>query len=110
MRFAVDTGGTFTDLVIEGASGELSVFKSPTVPSDPVQGILEVFQIAADERGEARAELLQAGSVLIHGTTRALNAILTGGTARTACLTTAGHPDILLLREGGRTDIFDVRS
>jgi len=109
MRFAVDTGGTFTDLVIEAASGELSVVKSPTVPHDPVQGILDVFQVAADERGVPRTELLQAGSILIHGTTRALNAILTGATARTAFLTTEGHPDILLLREGGRTDVFDLR-
>lgn len=109
MRFAVDTGGTFTDLVIEAASGELSVVKSPTVPDDPVQGILDVFQVAADERSVSRTELLQAGSTLVHGTTRALNAILTGATARTAFLTTKGHPDILLLREGGRTDVFDLR-
>jgi N-methylhydantoinase A len=32
-----------------------------------------------------------------------------GATAKTAFLTTAGHPDILVLREGGRTDIFDLR-
>lgn len=109
MRFAVDTGGTFTDMLIEDAGGELSLFKSPTVPNDPVRGILDVFQVAADERGLAREELLGAGSILIHGTTRGLNAILTGATAPTAFLTTEGHPDILLLREGGRTDIFDLR-
>ncbi|MDO8209560.1 hydantoinase/oxoprolinase family protein [Conexibacter sp. CPCC 206217] len=107
MRFAVDTGGTFTDLVIEDDDGRLSVHKSSTVPSDPVQGILDVFAVAADARGVTRAQLLDAGSTLIHGTTRGLNAVLTGNTARTAFLTTAGHPDILLLREGGRSDIFD---
>ena len=32
----------------------------------------------------------------------AINSILTGTTARTALLTTAGHEDILSLREGGR--------
>ncbi len=40
--------------------------------------------------------------MLIHGTTRAINAIVTGNTARTALLVTQGHPDILVLREGGR--------
>jgi N-methylhydantoinase A len=109
MRFAVDTGGTFTDLVIEDDDGRLSIHKSATVPADPVQGILDVFEVAARERGVGREELLASGSVLIHGTTRALNAVLTGSTARTAFLTTAGHPDILVLREGGRTDIFDLR-
>jgi N-methylhydantoinase A len=108
MRFAVDTGGTFTDLVIEDESGALEIYKSATVPSDPVQGILNVFDVAAQQRGVDREELLAAASVLIHGTTRGLNAVLTGATARTAFLTTQGHPDILLFREGGRTEIFDL--
>jgi N-methylhydantoinase A len=108
VRFAVDTGGTFTDLVVEDDEGRLSIYKSATVPSDPVRGILNVFQVAAEERGVSREELLAAGKVLIHGTTRGLNAVLTGNTARTAFLTTEGHPDILLFREGGRTEIFDL--
>ncbi len=45
--------------------------------------------------------------MLIHGTTHAINAIITGNTARTAFLTTAGHPDILVLREGGRIEPFN---
>ena len=38
MRFAVDTGGTFTDLVIEDDAGTLRMFKAPTTPQDPVEG------------------------------------------------------------------------
>ena len=109
MRFAVDTGGTFTDLVIEDDAGVLTIYKSPTVPGDPVEGILNAFGVAADELGLDRAELLGSGETLVHGTTRGLNAVLTGDTARTAFLTTAGHRDILLLREGGRSEIFDFR-
>ncbi|WP_433225896.1 hydantoinase/oxoprolinase family protein [Actinomadura formosensis] len=109
MRFAVDTGGTFTDLVIEDGSGSLTIYKSPTTPADPVQGILDAFQVAADELGRSRESLLSAGSMLFHGTTRGLNAVLTGNVARTALVTTAGHPDMLLLREGGRTQIFNQR-
>lgn len=109
MRFAVDTGGTFTDLVIEDDSGNLTIFKSPTTPADPVRGILDAFQIAADELGRSRESLLCDGSMLFHGTTRGLNAVLTGNVARTALVTTEGHPDMLLLREGGRTEIFNQR-
>jgi N-methylhydantoinase A len=58
----------------------------------------------------ARSELLGETTMLIHGTTRATNAVLTGGTARTALLTTLGHRDMLLLREGGRTRPFDWSS
>ena len=39
--------------------------------------------------------------------TRAINAVLTRSTARTAFLTTEGHRDILLFREGGRIEIFN---
>ena len=108
MRFAVDTGGTFTDLVIEDDQGDLSVHKSPTIPSDPIAGILNVFGVAADAMGLPRAAVFERGTHLIHGTTRGLNAVLTGATARTAFLTTQGHPDILVFREGGRTHIFDL--
>jgi len=107
MRFAVDTGGTFTDLVVEDSDGGLSLYKSPTTPEDPVAGVLDVFAVAAAAREQERTELLGEASVFIHGTTRGLNAILTKTTARTAFLTTAGHPDILLLREGGRTEPFN---
>jgi N-methylhydantoinase A len=109
MRIAVDTGGTFTDLVLEDDQGKLSIFKSATVVVDPVQGILDVCELAAAERGTTLAELLSGVDVLIHGTTRGLNAALTGATAKTAFLTTQGHPDILVLREGGRSEIFDFR-
>jgi N-methylhydantoinase A len=107
LRFAVDTGGTFTDLVIENEAGELSLYKAPTTPRDPIEGVLNVLQLAADDLGINSRTLLGRGDLFIHATTRAINAILTGSTARTAFLTTKGHPDILLFREGGRTDLFN---
>ncbi|UCB46822.1 MAG: hydantoinase/oxoprolinase family protein [Spirochaetota bacterium] len=102
MRFAIDIGGTFTDLVVQDENGQLWVTKSPTIPKDPVQGVLDVLEIAARDIDISLGELLGKGEFLTHGTTQALNAILTGNTARTALLTTKGHPDILLIREGGR--------
>jgi N-methylhydantoinase A len=108
VRFAVDTGGTFTDLVVEQPDGTVELFKSPTTPHDPVEGVLNVLDVAAARFSRSRAELLAPGTLFIHGTTRAINAILTGSTARTAFLTTWGHPDILLFREGGRHDPFDL--
>jgi N-methylhydantoinase A len=106
MRLACDTGGTFTDLVVEDG-GELRIYKSSTTPDDPTEGVLDALSLAAADVGLARAEFLARAETFIHGTTRAINAILTGQTARTAFLTTAGHPDILVLREGGRIEPFD---
>ena len=102
MRLAVDTGGTFTDLVIEDDDGRLSLYKSPTTPANPVDGVMHVLSIAGDDRGTGLEGLLSATDLFVHGTTVATNAVVTGATARTAFLTTAGHPDILTLREGGR--------
>jgi len=101
MRLAVDTGGTFTDLVIEDGDA-LRLFKAPTTPANPADGVLDVLATAADALGLSRRGLLERADLLVHGTTTATNAIVTGRTARTAFLTTAGHPDVLVLREGGR--------
>ena len=109
MRFACDTGGTFTDLIVEDDAGALTMYKAPTTPSDPVQGVLHALELAAEDRGRSLAELLAAGDMLIHGTTHAINAVITGNTAKTAFLTTAGHPDILVLREGGRIEPFNFK-
>jgi N-methylhydantoinase A len=100
-RIGVDTGGTFTDLVLEGLGDGLRFYKRPTTPDDPIRGLLDVVGAAAADLGIAAADLLGHTTTLIHGTTRATNAIVEGKTARTAFLTTAGHRDILVIREGG---------
>ena len=40
MKISIDTGGTFTDLVLENDNKKLSVFKVQTTPKDPSIGIL----------------------------------------------------------------------
>lgn len=107
MRLATDTGGTFTDLVVEDDDGSITLHKAPTVPADPVAGVLEALRIAADARGLSLAEMLGRSDTFIHGTTHAINAIITGNAARTALIVTEGHRDILLFREGGRTEPFN---
>ena len=107
MRFACDTGGTFTDLIVEDDDGTLSMYKAATTPEDPVLGVLNALTLAAADRKVELKELMEKGEMLIHGTTYAINAIITGNTAKTALLTTAGHPDILVLREGGRIEPFN---
>ena len=103
MRLSVDVGGTFTDLVVDDGAGLLKVYKSPTTSPDPIEGVLDVVALAAAGEGRTTQALLAATDMFIHSTTRAINAVVTGKTARTAFLTTRGHPDILLVREGGRT-------
>jgi N-methylhydantoinase A len=106
-RFAVDMGGTFTDLIVADDSGDIEMFKAPTQPSDPVAGVLDVMRAASQASRVSLAEYLARGDIFVHGTTHAINAIVTGRTARTAFLTTRGHPDTLVFREGGRQDAFN---
>ena len=47
MRFAVDTGGTFTDLIVEEDDGKLRMFKAATTPDDPIRGLMNTLESAA---------------------------------------------------------------
>ena len=108
LTFAADTGGTFTDLVVNSAGGAARLYKRPTTPHDPVVGLFDTLGAAAADFGASVPELLGRSDLFVFGTTLATNAIVTSNTARTALLVTGGHPDILLLREGGgRRTLFD---
>lgn len=106
MRIGVDTGGTFTDIVVL-RDGKQWLFKAPTTPRRPIEGILDGLNLAAGSFGVSTTAFMAQTDVLIHGTTHPLNAVITGNTARTALVVTRGHRDILTLREGGRADPFD---
>ncbi|MDW6023526.1 hydantoinase/oxoprolinase family protein [Mesorhizobium sp. BAC0120] len=107
LRFAVDTGGTFTDLMVADEDNVLSMHKASTTPSDPIAGVIDSLKVASEAAGQSLADFLGRGDVLVHGTTHAINAIVTGSTASTAFLTTEGHPDTLVFREGGRIEPFN---
>lgn len=107
LRITVDTGGTFTDVVVADDAGNLALGKALTNHQRVFSSIWEGLGAAAAELGRTRDEVLTEAELFVYATTRATNAIIEGSTARTALLTTAGHPDILVLREGGRLDAFD---
>ncbi len=106
-RVTVDTGGTFTDVVIADGRGDLAVGKALTTPARVFTGMRSAIEITAGELGLGLTELLAATDVVIYGTTRATNAIVERRTAKTALLLTEGFPNILVLREGGKEDGFD---
>jgi N-methylhydantoinase A len=105
-RVSVDTGGTFTDVVVADEGGALHVAKAPTDLERAFQSIDEALTQIAAYFGMTVQELLARTDAFTYGTTRATNAIVEGRTARTAFFTTEGFPDILLLREGGKLEPF----
>ncbi|MGH3501437.1 MAG: hydantoinase/oxoprolinase family protein [Nocardioidaceae bacterium] len=103
---SVDTGGTFTDVVVADEGGQLTIGKALTSRDRAFEAISEALNDIAQQLGLPLEGLLARAARLTFGTTRATNAIIEGRTARTAFFTTEGFPDILLLREGGKPDPF----
>jgi N-methylhydantoinase A len=106
-RISVDTGGTFTDVVVADGQGGLVIGKAITTHDRIFEGIAAALGVAAEQLTIPVERLLRETDVLIYGTTRAINAVVTKRTAKTALLTTEGFPDILLFREGGKSDPSD---
>jgi N-methylhydantoinase A len=106
-RISVDTGGTFTDIVVSEHGRILLVEKALTTPERIFRGMRAAMEIATQRLDLSLAGLLERTELLIYGTTRAANAIVEKKTAKTAMLVTEGFPDILLYREGGKAKPHD---
>ncbi len=91
-RLGVDVGGTFTDLLlINEQSGETFTAKVPSTPEDSSQGVLNGIARICEESGTDPASIHR----VMHGTTVATNAILTGKGARVGLVTTRGFRQVL---------------
>jgi N-methylhydantoinase A len=106
-RIGVDTGGTFTDIVVGDYTGILSVGKALTTRERISEGLLEGLAVAAKPLGMNARELLGQTALVIYGSTRATNAIIEGKIAKTALLITDGFADTLVRREGGKINPWD---
>ncbi len=88
-RVGIDTGGTFTDLVLLDAAGRTTRLKVPSTPADPalalLEGVRRVLELAPGVVPEAVA----------HGTTVATNAMLEERFQALALVTTRGFRHVL---------------
>ncbi|MDY6861804.1 MAG: hydantoinase/oxoprolinase family protein, partial [Thermodesulfobacteriota bacterium] len=99
-KVAIDTGGTFTDVVCLEKSEKVKSFKSLTT-EDYVTGVIDVLKKTAKYYGMDILNFLKNVDLLIHGTTMATNTMLTGkGGAKTGMITTKNFRDIIELRRG----------
>jgi N-methylhydantoinase A len=91
-RLGVDVGGTFTDLLlINEESGETFTAKVPSTPEDSSVGVLNGISRICEESGVAPANINR----VMHGTTVATNAVLTGRGAKVGLVTTKGYKYVL---------------
>ncbi len=91
-RLGVDVGGTFTDLLlINESSGETYSAKVPSTPDDSSVGVLNGIAKICEQNGIAPDRITH----VMHGTTVATNAVLTGSGARVGLVTTKGFRHVL---------------
>jgi N-methylhydantoinase A/oxoprolinase/acetone carboxylase beta subunit len=98
MRLAIDTGGTFTDLVDD----EGRVVKVPSTPDDPARAVRDaIAQVAGDGSRPA---------LLAHGTTVATNALLERRLGRVALVTNRGFADLIEIARQARPALYDLHA
>jgi 5-oxoprolinase (ATP-hydrolysing)/N-methylhydantoinase A len=104
-RLGFDIGGTFTDFVLlDAATGGLSLHKCLTTPNDPADGALDGIRSICAAAGINVADVGE----LLHGTTLVTNALIEGRGARLGLLTTRGFRDVLEFGIEQRYDIYDL--
>ena len=91
-RLGVDVGGTFTDfLLLNEDTGETKTAKVPSTPEDSSIGVLNGVAKICDSSGIDPSDI----KLVMHGTTVATNAVLTGRGAKVGLITTSGFEDTL---------------
>ena len=104
MRIGADVGGTFTDVVLIDASGNLWTHKVPSTPPDFERAVLNAIEHLLRTTEAAGATV----SEVAHGTTVATNAVLEKRGAKTALITTKGFRDVLELRRIRAPQMYDL--
>ena len=95
----VDTGGTFTDLVVLDA-GRLRVHKVLSTPHAPEAAILQGLHELGIDAARMR---------LVHGSTVATNTVLEGKGAPTLYITNRGLGDVLRIGRQHREALYDLQ-
>jgi len=102
LRVGVDIGGTFTDVVFfDEDTNSVALAKALTTPGKLARGVQESLAKAAVPLGDA--------SLLIHGSTVVVNAIVERKGAKTALVTTQGFRDVYEIGRINRPESFNPR-
>ena len=107
-RIGVDSGGTFTDVcLLDEDTGQVSVWKLPSTPTDPSIAIAGGAAEILERFGGGGAS---AVSFFGHGTTVATNALIQGRGARAGVVTNEGFRDLLELARQRRPHLYDLQT
>ena len=96
----VDTGGSFTDLIIY-RNGNIQICKTPSFVDQPERSIINGLN-------ELDVDTQKINSMM-HGTTLATNAVLEGRGATTAYITNYGFADTLTIGRQNRKELYNLK-
>lgn len=103
IRFAIDTGGTFTDIVVlNEETGDFYMDKAHTTPDNTLKGVLAAID-------KAKVDLRIVSRFFVHGSTTALNAMLERKGVRTAYITTRGFRDVPEIMRYNRPQMYNPK-
>jgi N-methylhydantoinase A len=103
IRFAIDTGGTFTDIVVfDERAGTFSMDKALTTPHNTLEGVMAAIT-------KAKIDLRDVQRFFVHGSTTALNALLERKGVRTAYLATKGFRDVPEIMRFNRPEMYNPK-
>ncbi|MCP4562571.1 MAG: hydantoinase/oxoprolinase family protein [Bosea sp.] len=106
-RIGIDVGGTFTDFVLaDPQGGGLVYYKEPSTPDEPSRALIEGLKSLLGKAGLTAADV----SLLMHGTTIGLNAIIQRRGANIALVVSKGFRDILEIARSRMPSSFDFHS
>jgi N-methylhydantoinase A len=106
LRIGVDTGGTFTDVVLyDEATGRLFTTKTPSTPPEFDRGVLAGIDeiLETTDADPATVEFLS------HGTTVGTNAVLEGDIPPLGLITNEGLRDVLEIGDQTRPELYDLQ-
>ena len=102
---AVDTGGTFTD-VVAVVGGRRRVAKVPSTPDDPARAVLTAIrQVLGDGSSHSQGS---RPFTLVHGSTVATNTLLERTGARVGLVTNRGFEDVIEIGRQNRPQLYAV--
>ncbi|WP_458190491.1 hydantoinase/oxoprolinase family protein [Haladaptatus sp. NG-WS-4] len=107
IRLGVDTGGTFTDVVLyDEESGEIHITKTPSTPPNFDEGVLNGIDKILSQT-EATPENV---SFLSHGTTVGTNAVLEDDIPKLGLITNEGLRDVLEIGDQTRPELYNLQT
>jgi N-methylhydantoinase A/oxoprolinase/acetone carboxylase beta subunit len=103
-RLGFDVGGTFTDFVLQGPTGELTTAKRLTTYPDPGDACLAGLDELLGRAGIGWGEVTEA----VHGTTLGSNIVIERKGRHVGLLTTRGFRDVLVIGREKRYQVYDL--